>query len=351
MGLCDKERSKYLFFSVKRLNNILREWKSYQKSEEYRSPIFEELMALVEQSFHALLGNQSNGLHWFMGSSTSNIIRDNMEADPWSLPIGNFLSKSQRDSFFWDENTNLPWKVEDSYSIDVLLKISNHVDESYTFKIFKEIETSIYALRRYDDGYLSKQEKLNKLISDISGICFSIFSDDECFAKAYLINRILHLIYTDSYPHKKDCLTEMKSMEYGYSHASNMKDSLKDLSDTHIQLVQAFELETLDVKTRFLAMAGLIRTESLAKEFIENATKVKELQPFIKDAESKFVFAKPQQQEQYEVPSELEVYGSYEITSEFLQKKELIKAQKTEEASKVSKPKPKASKVSKAKRK
>ncbi len=312
MGLCDEERMAKLFFSMKRLNKLLEKWNGdHRTSRDY--PSYNHLKSLADQSFPIFFANQSNAIHWFMGSSTSNIIRSDMEADSWGLAIGTHLSKAlDENAGFWDRKPGDPWRIEDSFSVEQLLEYAGHVNESYVFQIYQEMENSIYALRRYDDKFRKDLGKLDDLIGKICGACFSIFSDHECFANAYLINRIIHLIYTGDYPYKKDSLTEI--MEGGLGFALNMKRPLKELADTHIRLVKASELKTLDLKQRFLETVGMIRRKECLTSFLTKAEEVPELKPFMAEAKEIADKLVEEKSHSYERKSELEVYGNYDIT-------------------------------------
>ncbi len=310
MGLSDEERMSKLFFSMKRMNNILKNWNEDYRLKEERDT-FGYLKSLVDQTFPALFENQSNGLHWFMGSSTSNVIKENMQADPWGLAIGRHLTKTMdKDASFWEKKSDAPWEVEDGFSISRLL----NPNESYIFQIYKETEHAIYALRRYDDKFRTDLKSLDILISKICGVCFSIFSDNENYAKAYLVNRIVHILYTDKFPWKKDALTEI--LEYGYGFLSNMKCSLKDLCVIHAGLVTEFELGTLDLEKRFLAAVSFAMNKEYHALLLRKAEESDELKSFVKKAKKiPLRFAEEKPKPLYEENSELEVYGNYELSS------------------------------------
>jgi hypothetical protein len=312
MGLCDEERMTKLFFSMKRMNNILKRWnEDHRLSDDYDS--INHLKDLVGQTFPALFGNQSNGLHWFMGSSTSNVIKSDMEADPWGLAIGTHLKKTMdKNSGFWEERSDAPWKVQDSFSVSRLLDLYSTKD-SYVFQVYQENEHAIYALRRYDDKFRTDLKSLDDLVSKICGVCFSIFSDNEIYAKAYLVNRIVHILYTDSFPWKKDALTEV--LEHGYGFLDNMKRPLKELADTHASLVTELELGTLDLKRRFLTAVSFIRKKNALTELLQKAEKSDELKPFVKEAKVIANEFADEKKPLYEESSELEVYGNYELSS------------------------------------
>ena len=79
MGLCDEERISGLFFSIGKLVSL-------SEGLEPKNSDTERLSYLIDQLWHAFLGNTSNPSHWLMGSGSSNGVTWG-SASPWGVAI------------------------------------------------------------------------------------------------------------------------------------------------------------------------------------------------------------------------------------------------------------------------
>jgi hypothetical protein len=210
VGLSDEERLEKAYYGVDHIRAAVRKLKLHEKEERtvYDSTgSREELLRLCDQLWHALLGGDRNTLHWFMGSDSSQVIRDDGPYSPWAVSIRNRI-EAEADKHWRGMNYVLDKGSDEPFSaFKGFLNISGllaHVNRSglyaeTVFTIYQGTEHLAYAIRRYDDKFKQEFSKLDKLISDIQGVCFSIFNEDETYLRAYLIHESSKLIYGDEY--------------------------------------------------------------------------------------------------------------------------------------------------------
>ena len=188
MGLSDEERAKNLYWYTHQI---------YQKSLSLpdRDPLdhgYPRLKALCAQVWDAFLGHHSNGVHWILGSSAGNRVEKANSA--WSAAIGIALEED-RDESQWSKEIDFD-PFNGFIDISGLL---GHVDKTHAsvFDIFAWTENAVYALRRYNDDFLSNHVRLSRLISEIQGVCFGIFVKNDAFPRAYVLHEVLKLLYKD----------------------------------------------------------------------------------------------------------------------------------------------------------
>jgi hypothetical protein len=135
----------------------------------------------------------------------------------------------------------------------------NHLDKELeaVYNIFAWSEQLIYNLRRYDDDFLSKYINLSKTISDIQGECFKVFIEDDAFAKAYFLNRILSYVYGAYYiPEKRDVVTQWlfaENMHHDLSRPMSVNgESLKWVIDIHQEISRAADEDKLTNQMRLM---------------------------------------------------------------------------------------------------
>ena len=196
--------------------------------------------------WHALLRKNNNSCHWVFGSaSAGNVKLDG--ASVWERAICSHTedinNKDDEDSGVFDATKN--------FSIDLLVRYGEgKLCETHKkmFEIYEWTENIIYYLRRYDDEMPNKDfADLDKLISDIQGECFSYFKDNEVFAKAYIVNKIIGHIYHGTYPFQKDKWNVLVQWlaKNNVHHDLNrcMEMDLIDLAKIHMDLVNDLSIK------------------------------------------------------------------------------------------------------------
>ena len=139
--------------------------------------------------WHALLGHVNNSSHWILGSSTYGSVKIN-GASVWERAICCHTEEVLEDKM---EDDNV-FDATERFSIQELVGYGSREQEPANekmFEVYQWTEQTIYYLRRYDDDMPKEFCDLNKLISDIQGACFDFFKEDEIFAKAYIVNKII----------------------------------------------------------------------------------------------------------------------------------------------------------------
>ena len=247
MGLSNEERRNGIYWSLYRIDKIIREWD--QRKEKYPPHGTEEIRALVGKLWHAFLCDVSNSLHWFMGSSTDNTIHSDGGSTPWEIAIINHCAKVHKAKTktvddFLDPDREKPFDATKMLSIPYLVTQSRDWAKGIIFQIYQEMENIIYNLRRYNDDFMEGYAELNTLVSKIMGACFTVFADEEDYAKAYLIHEMLHKIYGPRYPYGEenwDIVTQIMSKHNVHHDFTRlMKWKLEDIAVHHIALVKAY---------------------------------------------------------------------------------------------------------------
>lgn len=256
MGLSNEERIKGLYWTISKMNDLISESKDdfcYDK----------ELPKLIKKLWHAFLGTTRNSSHWILGSSATNIVRWSTTT-PWGIAVTHYCNGIlEKKSELFKKPKNFFDAFEGFLDITGLLQ---QVDRQYstTYEIYSYNEQIIYYLRRYDDELLSDLEELSCLTSNIHGECFKLFSQNEVYARAYVLNIVLKLIYGDYYPYQEekwDILTKHLSKNHCHHDLSRImhEGELKQLSELHVKLHQAKETKKLTLMMRleaFLMLAG-----------------------------------------------------------------------------------------------
>jgi len=249
MGLCDDERNTGIYWSLYRITKLIRDWK--ERKEKYPPYGTEQILALVDKLWPAFLCDQKNGLHWVMGSSSSNTITCENEhggKTPWQVAMIYHCEKAYKVK---EKDEDDPFKPRDSVfdatkmvSIPYLLQQNGEWAKGYIFEIYQEMEQMIYYLRRYNDEFQKGYPELNDLISKIQGACFEIFANEDDYAKAYIIHEMLEKMYGPRYPYDEenwDVVTKIMVQHcIHHDFTRLMKKDLKDLAVFHVELVKAY---------------------------------------------------------------------------------------------------------------
>lgn len=200
MGLSNNERRSGIFWSIRRIienSRELPEETSYENKLAYQ-----KIKELAEELWPAYLGNQSNSIHWLAGSSASNVVSGKNNT-PWDMSVAvhieNALSTGE-DPFHNDEFDPFKGYLD----IEGLLV----APFQKVYRIFAWTEQLTYYLRRYDDAFLKNFSWLSNLCAKIQGECFTVFVEEEGYARAYLGNAIAEILYHRLWPkEKRDTVT------------------------------------------------------------------------------------------------------------------------------------------------
>lgn len=254
MGLSNEERVAGLYWAI---NAIVKHGRYLHEClNEYRKSQYKYLFDSINNLWHNFLGNQRNSAHWIIGSSATGTIKwdDNT---PWGRGIiYNCDEAKENDSDVFD-------------AFDRFLDIPGllgHADDEYrhVYTIYAWTEQAIYYLRRYDDDLSKRLEDLSKNISDIYGEFFSIFTGSQTYTCAYMLNKILKMIYGTGYPHNKDgmdAFTLYLQEEHIHHHINRMmrvrEQSIDVLSEMYRKLYRANKAGKLTVMMRVEAMLKL----------------------------------------------------------------------------------------------
>lgn len=196
MGLSDSERLVGMCYSVASIVKEVRHWEECAKGT-FDSVKYGRLKSLIEDLWHAIFGSEVNALHWIEGSSASNPISSCEPSTPWEIGVMDHCesrSSIEREYCF---------NALEFCDIHYLLNAVN-TSAASVFNIYAAAESLAYYLRRYDDAFLKKYTYLSKVLSNIFGECFTIFTDDLIYAKAYLIHQIMEILYIPPYPYQPE---------------------------------------------------------------------------------------------------------------------------------------------------
>jgi hypothetical protein len=254
MGLSNQERRVGIYYAIKRLYGVKKSWESdYHIRDEYDKEKYKEIRDLIDQLWHALFGQQSNSLHWIMGSSSSQAIQNNDPTTPWEMAVVGHLS----DVFARIDDDDIfakPIEKDDSFNALKSLEIENLLTHSrlsgnvcsHIFKIYQWVEQLVYYLRRYpDDEFAKNYESVSVLASNLMGECFTAFSSERIFAQAYVVRQILEHVYQDLYYNytdveDRDVVLRVLTKDGAFHHGFNklMDWEIDPLSQIHIKLVE-----------------------------------------------------------------------------------------------------------------
>ena len=255
MGLSDEERQSGIFYAIRELVKVRHDWDEDHRLQSFHKEEFSHVRKLLTKLWHTFLGSQSNGLHWIMGSSSSDVLEGD-PSTPWEMGIVHFgeqvwsrLQKKEgedENAFNWDSDSELEYfNALGHCDIPFLLTHDHYqgVSASYVFRVYQWTEQLIYYLRRYPDEFQDRLSGLSELASEILGECFSAFTGEEIFAKAYFICQIVEMLYGPGYPYNKenrDVVVQILSDgNVHHDFARLMKWSIDDIAVHHVELVKA----------------------------------------------------------------------------------------------------------------
>lgn len=260
MGLSDQERLVGMMYAVRgiheageKLAKALKKHGHLMADNIDRQHI-PQLVRLSRGMWHAMLGNVSNGTHWIFGSSSHNRLSEN-DYSPWAVALRSHWGDVKRNQEeekrkSWNPNYKEPFDAMDMLSIEHLLYEQGRdiTDNSYSivYEIYSWCEQLIYYLRRYRDEFLSSFSKMDKMLSLMMGHCFSIFTRNVEYAKAYLMHDICKMLYGPGYPYneeKADIVTKWMVHENSHHDINSQMNrrppiSLEELGRLHRSLIK-----------------------------------------------------------------------------------------------------------------
>lgn len=339
MGLCNGERLTGIFHAVKQMTQIVDEWDNDKETYSITEKRHKLIKTIVGKMWHGVLGSETNGVHWFLGSSSSNTIV-NEPRSAWEMAIVHHLSDVTRSlyrDYSFPENND--FKPLDYLKISNLMKYGFHFDDSYVFQIFQWAEQLSYYLRRYKDEFLKEYDGLNKLLSDLFGACFAAFAEEDSFAKAYVIRQIVEILYAN-----ENIVEKMLEKHSLHHDLGKLMCSLPmtDLVKVHVELVRVetkakekhqktdtlhkFVNEPSVILGRCVAMLKLIRKDSAVKVLEDLKTsdlsgKIKQLQSIVKQ---KGADRPLKSSTDYDYNNQLDAYGyqGYKLLEKGIPKKD-----------------------------
>lgn len=246
MGLSDEERMTKMVWAVNRLNELNSELtEAFANDERYLSTGYKKIQSLIDATWHALFGNETNSLHWFMGSGSGDTITTDSPATPWEIATTQQLEwrlPAPEGILRLDDENKTFNALDFSLSIPNLLQ-SNYQGkvDSILFQIYQWLEELSYALRRYNDKFRRTYKELDIILSRLYGECYSIFSKVQNFQEAYLAHEISKILYGPSYPYDKeeDVVTNIlrdNNLHHDLSHIVSLP--LVELAKTHKDLTK-----------------------------------------------------------------------------------------------------------------
>lgn len=254
MGLSDQERLRGMYFAIRDITGIAKHLR-----QDY-----EEVHNLINQLWHAFLGNDTQNLLWIMGSNSEQTIKGEPHS-PFTLAVTCKLEEKANK----ERQIDVKFNILDHLCMSTLLKHSNWngASASYLLKAYQHTETIMYYLRRYNDDFSDRYEKASSLVSRIQGECFRAFSKRDCFAKAYLIHEMMEILYGKNYPYDSDVVTsilESEVLHHDFTGLMNLQ--IEDLIPHHIELVQAFEADN-DYKLNRLRLFKVIEFSTKTHQY------------------------------------------------------------------------------------
>lgn len=267
--ISDEQRRSGLFYHIRKLNELLGQWRRDQKAKE----AFVELQDLVEKTYPALFVN----LGYEYSDSTTRVF----PTAPWQMAVMEHLTNPARrilnaedSSFQILESTDLHNYVDllkNRFEISNLLGCCGFDDLAYVFKVYGFVEDALGSLRRYSrDEFCRSYPELNDILGKIFGRCFEIFSDYPIYAKACVLRETMKLIAND-YGFPSDSNDELAKILAKTAHllGKAMAHDIDTLTECHVALMKAKTLNSDFNKTRLMCFVKLGAEFISEKDFQE----------------------------------------------------------------------------------
>ena len=260
MALSNEERLSQMFWTVSRLDQTGQELPNKEK--------YAKLKELCGNAWHCLMGRNTNGMHWILGSSATSQIEG--ATDPWSTALVSKFAESRMQEQPRERRDDLYRVHSESISITSLLRHEEYEGPALAsvYEAYAYTEDLAYSLRRYKDDFRAAYPELDKLISDIQGACFHIFTENTAFARAYLLHQLLDPMYSPNSP-----IREFLPKQHWHHHLhKGMWKSLKDLRDLHLGLARKENPSATDmVVLAFTLMGAEYHYEHQYKDLLKTA--------------------------------------------------------------------------------
>lgn len=182
MGLSNQERYKKIAWAIHNIEQELKYLKDTYESSEIKK--------YSGKLWPAFLNESGNSAFWITGGSFDS---DHLEGcDLISTAFEAHMEKllneknKQKGEFVWESKEDY---LERSIRMENL--ISGDGAARKIVIIWKHIEAFLYAVNRYHDEMSQSLTPIKNIISNMQGDLFTIFSRDDRYFKAYLMNRIL----------------------------------------------------------------------------------------------------------------------------------------------------------------
>lgn len=266
MGLSVNERTTKIYYAISGLVKTATELQNRSK-DYYERELVKTLVDYTTKFWHAFLAENTNSAMWLLGSDAAGAVPYESNY-PWSTAIQATIQDevSKHDSFIYRRNEeDKEFNAKDWCSMNQALPSP----QREIFQIYLWNESISYPLRRYDDEYLKSYEELSKLVSNVYGTCFSLFAEDEVFAKGYLIQRIAGMLFSKDYPYKKDDIDKFLGETYMHHEIVKLYNQpLAELIGIHLYLTNNPD-DRLFVCAKYFKInnADLFKNLVPAKEF------------------------------------------------------------------------------------
>lgn len=174
MGLSNEERYSKILWSVKNIEDQLKEVKDH-----------ENISAFSGKLWSALLNKESNSGFWITGGGFDSERFSGGEFLCEALSVHIERMNNKKDEF--------RKRLEEKDPLVESIRPQNIIGDKNAplVLIYQWIENFYYSVNRYDDELSESLPELKSHIANLKGELFSVFSDDDVFVKAYLLNQIL----------------------------------------------------------------------------------------------------------------------------------------------------------------
>lgn len=200
MGLSDEERIAKLYYGIASLIESVAD--SECGSDVPWDEDFNLLKERVARLWLVFLGGRSNSTYWAFGGDADAGITS-ASSGPWAVAVKGHLEASIAEVQRKAQEAEFPPSKAKFDPFDGFLDLPRLLRQSSptraaVYTAYERTEFLAYTLHRYDDDLSKRLDRLGDLIADIQGTCFTIFSKDSAFAKAYVLRRVLGLVFCNT---------------------------------------------------------------------------------------------------------------------------------------------------------
>jgi len=224
MGLSNEERFERIAWGIMRMSRLGRQLSKLDAYDQHGD--IEHLVGLIDNLWPAFLNSKSNGTYWIIGGDSDNQITSTDSL--WASAVTYHCEEACREDPW--EAGELPFNPLRGF-LDIEGLLNNLGHDSclrLVFLIQRETENLVYALRRYDDEFLTSLSDLSNLVSRVQGTCFAIFGNSSEISVAYLANEIFTLMY------RNEVFKEIALQQHWHHNLSRiMEVSVEDVMKWH----------------------------------------------------------------------------------------------------------------------